>query len=223
MEIFLYVIILGLAIGLITSIISGLITQKDNKKKDNKKIINWILGVSIVICILLVIYHKDESSAKKTSYQTAIEDTIFQVRLQKILEKVLQKNPNQLIIIIKDQQRINVKESCGEFDYQCFTDRDLEKFKKDNIVDDLKVTLTRDNNFLEIVLAIKIMQPGERDSLLDTAARTCKPTWAQLGRISCEGQTEAGHTAELMIAQTIVELVKELYSLSEERIVRQMN
>lgn len=126
--------------------------------------------------------------------------------------------PDKLIEIILKEQRDNVRESYGELAGQNFTAKDLEDFKKAGTPANITARLKTDAEFLEIVLAIKQMPPTERQKLLLRGVNTFKPTWEQLGRIDRAGQSKAGQMAERMIAEAIVNLVKELSKLSDEEI-----
>ena len=125
---------------------------------------------------------------------------------------------DKLIEIILKEQRDNVRESYGELAGQNFTAKDLEDFKKAGTPANITARLKTDAEFLEIVLAIKQMSPTERQKLLHRGVNTFKPTWQQLGRIDRAGQSKAGQMAERMIAEAIVNLVKELSKLSDEEI-----
>jgi hypothetical protein len=126
--------------------------------------------------------------------------------------------PDQLIDIIKEQQRIHVKESFGVEAYQSYTYKDLEKFAQSRTPEIIAQKLKNDSEFIDIVLAIKQMPSAERQKLLELGVNTFKKTWAQTGKIDPAGQTEAGQTAEKMIAESIVNLVKELSKHSVEQI-----
>jgi len=54
--------------------------------------------------------------------------------------------------------------------------------------------------------------------LLEACTKPLHPTWAQLGKISPEGQTDAGQKAEIMIATAVVDLVKTLVRLPRSEI-----
>lgn len=126
--------------------------------------------------------------------------------------------PELLAEIIMEQQRKNIKESYGEQAYQCFTDEDLRQFVQNETPQKVTDALKWDNRFIDLVLAIKDMNPSDRQKFLNSCLRPLRQTWAQLGRISPEGQTEAGQRAEMMIATSIVDLAKNLVSLSVEDI-----
>lgn len=123
--------------------------------------------------------------------------------------------PEELISIVQEQQRKNVRESYGELAHQCFTEDDLTRFVQTTTTERITGSLKRDPRFLDVVLAIRDMEPGERSTLLISADKPLRPTWAELERISREGQTEAGQEAEKMIATAIVTLVKELVKMPE--------
>lgn len=128
-------------------------------------------------------------------------------------------NPEELISIIQEQQRKNVKESWGELAHQAFTDDDLTRFVQNKTAERITNSLKRDPHFLDVVFAIRKMEPGRRLELLISADKPLRLTWAQLGRISREGQTEAGQEAERMIATAIINLVKELVSMPEAEFI----
>jgi hypothetical protein len=123
--------------------------------------------------------------------------------------------PDKLIEIIREQQEKNVRLSYAEAASQNFSDLDLANFIKEKKPAKIAEELKRDNEFLDTVLAIKAMPATERQRLLERALTIYKPTWAQLGRIDPKGQTEAGQKAEKVIAETIVNLVRDLSKLTD--------
>jgi len=131
-------------------------------------------------------------------------------------------SPDKILEIIKEQQSFFVKKSYGEYSSQCFTDSDLQIFFSKGVIGTVKENLLKNNEFLAIVLAIKEMNPVERQTLLVRAQNTFKPTWAELGRISSDGQTDAGQTAEKLIAKSIVDLFNELNVKTKEQIESMM-
>jgi len=118
--------------------------------------------------------------------------------------------PELLVGIIKQQQRANVRKSYGKLAGQCFTDADLERFV--HLQRPLKIAnaLRRRPQFRKLVLAIKNLPQRGRDELFDRCSTISRPTWAELGRVSSAGQTEAGQSAEILIAQAIVNVMREL-------------
>ncbi|NQU22131.1 MAG: hypothetical protein HQ567_12680 [Candidatus Nealsonbacteria bacterium] len=114
-----------------------------------------------------------------------------------------------LLRLIKDQQRLHVGDSWGQYDYQCFDFVDHQRFLQ-SVPADMTRHLRKDEQFLDLVVQIKKMQAPEREALLRQALRTFRPTWAENGRISRDGQTVAGQHAERLVAQMIVDLVKSL-------------
>lgn len=127
--------------------------------------------------------------------------------------------PDDLVVagrlpeIVKEQQRKHVKESYGELAYQCFTDADLQRFKDTKSAERIAEGLKTQKDFLQIVLALKRLPTPECQAILDRSQKPLRPTFSELGKISREGQTEAGQNAELLIAEAVVRMVKELLKL----------
>ena len=124
-------------------------------------------------------------------------------------------SPQQLLNIIETAQRINVRESWGELAYQCFTDADLNVFIKNNKPEAIAEQVARTREFIEVVMSIKHLSQNESENLLNSSTKPLRQTWAQIGMISREGQTEAGQQAEIIIAQAIVQKTKTLLNKSE--------
>lgn len=129
-------------------------------------------------------------------------------------------NPNDLIAIIKDQQKKNVKESSGEQAWQAFTTDNLNDFREKKTAESITDSLKHDPSFLEILRAIRGMEPGERSKLLLSADKPLHRTWAELGHIGADGQTEAGQQAERIIARAIVDLVEQLVQLPQQEFLK---
>ena len=106
-------------------------------------------------------------------------------------------NPHALIDLIVKEQGENVRESYGEAAGQNFSDQDLSEFIRNDIPARISKELKKDDEFLELVLAIKHMDPTERHKLLNEGLNKHKQTWRQMGRIDREGQTEAGQTCRV--------------------------
>jgi hypothetical protein len=126
----------------------------------------------------------------------------------------------QLIPLIQQEQKLRVKESFGEFAGQCFTDDDLKRFIDSKTTESIKDSLRRSPQFLDVVSGIRQMEKGRRAALLLAADKPLHPTWGELGRISREGQTDAGQKAEKMVSSAIVRLVKELLELPNEQFLK---
>jgi hypothetical protein len=127
-------------------------------------------------------------------------------------------SPDELLDIIKSAQQSKVRESIGIYKGENFDYDMLKEFKEQNVPQLVTERLKHNSYFIDVVLAIKQMRTGAREKLLSEGMRTYKKTWNELGRISPEGQTEAGQEAERLLAQAIVDLVKELYNLPAERL-----
>lgn len=118
--------------------------------------------------------------------------------------------PETLREIIEEQQKKNVRETHGIWAHQCFTDDDLNQFIQSGQPAKIARSLKGSKRFIAVVSALKKMPSAQRQKLLSSCRRPLRKTWAQLGRISPEGQTEAGQQAERLIADAIVGLVEQL-------------
>lgn len=132
------------------------------------------------------------------------------------LDSTSKVDPLKLSDIIKDQQRQNVKTSYNE--YNCFTDENLDSFKKSKKQDQIVADLMNDNAFIDLIISIKGMTPTDRQALLERCSKIAKPTWGNLNNISSEGQTDAGNEAELLISKAIVTKINEMMRLSLDEI-----
>jgi len=124
--------------------------------------------------------------------------------------------PSKLVDIIKEQQRQYVKASYTE--NNCFSVENLESFKKEKKQDQIVANLMHENSFIDLIISIKNMLPTDKQALLNECSKTARPTWGELGKISSEGQTDAGKEAETLIANAIVDQVKKTSELSLEKI-----
>jgi hypothetical protein len=120
------------------------------------------------------------------------------------------KKAEEIISFIHRKQRRHVRESWGELANECFTRADLEKFERTSTAAKIAASLNRDPKFREVVVAIGELDANSRTELLTRANRPLRRTWAEIGRITRKGQTEAGNQAEQLIASAIVTLVEEL-------------
>lgn len=129
-------------------------------------------------------------------------------------------DPQTLIATVKTEQLRAVRESYGENNGECFTDVDLTDFKANRVPEQVVATLRRNTQFIDVVLAIKALPSSEREDLLAAARAQRRKTWKELGRVSRDGQTEAGRQAETLIALAIVAEVQRLLQLSTDDIKR---
>jgi hypothetical protein len=118
--------------------------------------------------------------------------------------------PETLTEIIGEKQKQEVRESSGVWSQDCFSDDDLNEFVETDRAAKIAQALKKSKRFQAVVEIIKNMPAGEQQAFLNSCRRALRPTWREIGSISREGQTEAGNQAELLIAQAIVDLVKEL-------------
>lgn len=112
-----------------------------------------------------------------------------------------------ILLIIKQQQLVNVKESYGERSGQNFSAIDLKTFIDSNYVGKITNELRKDRWFIETVNAFRAISASETSTILNNARLVRRKTWTELNAISREGQTEDGAAAEKMIAEAIVSLV----------------
>ena len=124
----------------------------------------------------------------------------------------------KLIAFVKEQQAQYVFDSYGELRGQNFSEEALAEFMQRDVPAQIVAQLENDNNFIAVIEAMKDLHPSERQDLLTRCASTYEQTWAQLGEISRRGQTEAGQTAERLIAEAIADLARRLVRLSKEEI-----
>ena len=186
--------------------------------------INWSQVITTIVITAIVsiggtffalnvkIAHLEEqiNSIKENNKANQVSDNSF----QKTDSSVKKVNPSDLQDIIKSKQSQKVKDSYN--DYNCFTNDDLQNFIKNRIPDQAVNELMEDNSFIDLIIAIKDMDPVERQKLLKTSSNIAKPTWVTLGSKSSDGQTESGHEAELLIAKAIVSKINEMIKLSVE-------
>jgi ribosomal protein S18 len=193
-------------------------------KNKRMRLALFALGVLLVVAAF-VLYLRDKESPPNKADPVAVSTPVASPIVSgtpappvTISTSPSLPQPELLIIIIKREQHDNVRESYGEQRGQNFSEEDFARFVKEGKVADITVHLKTDREFLDVVLAIKRMPASDRQKLLDKGSSTHKQTWSEIGKISPEGQTDAGQKAERKIAEAIVNLVKELSSLSDEAI-----
>jgi len=121
-----------------------------------------------------------------------------------------QTNSTDLRTIIGEQIKFHVKPSYGELDSQCFTDKDLSTMIQERIPDLIAAQLKMDPGFRGAIDRLRAMSPDERKLYLLRSRQPLHKTWGELGRVTSEGQTDAGQKAELLIANSIVDLAESL-------------
>jgi hypothetical protein len=192
------------------------------------RILMGVIGLALIVAAFFV-YQPDESSTPANSntnlqFNPSPTPNPSVTATPSPSPTSTPANPNSLIDVIKKVQNERVKESYGELEGQNFSDRDLASFLKNGTIADIKDSLKKDGEFLDVVLAIKSMSMTDRQKLLTKARTTYKPTWVELGRVDrVAGQTAAGQKAERMIAEAIVNLVKELSRLPDDQIKSMQN
>jgi hypothetical protein len=199
----------------------------ENKKDEKKPNIVWIqimagvavgaiLGIGTTIFTLNGKMERMDEQIKDLKEHTIVNQVSDNSKSNFVSTSNV--NPLKLSDIIKNLQRQNVKTSYTE--NNCFTAENLNSFKKSKKQDQIVADLMNDNVFIELIISIKCMTPIDRQALLERCSKIAKPTWGDLGKISSEGQTDAGNEAELLISKAIVTKIKEMMNLSLDEIKR---
>jgi hypothetical protein len=132
----------------------------------------------------------------------------------------LKVDPERLIAIIKQLQTEYVRDSIGVEAHECFTDDDFNQFISNKKTVEIVERLHKDNDFGNLVNAIRDLNSDSRSNLLNRALNTYRRTWSELhlnpNSASADelrkGQTRGGMQAEKLIAQTVVDLVRQMLS-----------
>ena len=193
----------------------------ENDERNNKSNIAWsaVLGTIIAGVILgagATIFYQhgkiERMEERICQLEKRVDESYKQVKPNENIFQIDTADVSVLVEIIQKQQKSNVK--AGKSEHDCFTDKDLEKFKSQKRQDQIVAELMNDNSFIDVIISVKNMTPTKRQVLLDDiCAKTAKPTWRSLGEISPKGQSDAGHEAEVLIAEAIVKKVKEIANL----------
>lgn len=147
---------------------------------------------------------------------------------KEVLQQAIRDVPNpkeRLIEFIQEYQTRYVKKSTGTYSYNCFTDNDLEIFYKRNTLNDIEQDLSKNGEFLALVLAIKELSPGQWAEIKSAALLIFKPTYGEVGGPKSDGsaQTEAGQQAERKVGETIVALVSTIKKRDKAEIVEMID
>jgi hypothetical protein len=201
-------------------LVLGLLGQLDTpylKIGSNSKAIRWIaafIGAMVMLLAGVAFDWDVQAKAAPQSVQSKPE------HVETLPESGPTEKPEKLLDIIVSQQRSNVKESWGVYAFQCFTQDDLQQLIRSGTPRQIADELKKDDEFIDVVRAIRALPPSERLRLLDRALGTYRRTWAQLGldpTKSPESElrkatTDSGQVAEKLISEAIVDLVKDLCS-----------
>lgn len=118
----------------------------------------------------------------------------------------------EIVDLIKELQAEHVKNSINE--YNCFTRDDYEEFTSTKVVEKITEKLKKDEYFLDLVKSASQLTSLERRKILREAKNTYERTWAEIGKISPDGQTDEGSKAEKEIAVAITKLLEDLMNAS---------
>ncbi|MCB1858364.1 MAG: hypothetical protein KDI63_08830 [Gammaproteobacteria bacterium] len=118
----------------------------------------------------------------------------------------------EVVALVLEKQDEYVKDSINQ--YNCFTEEDYKRFRSSNTITKIVEELKKDEYFLGLVAGTVKLSPIKRHKIYREAKKTYKKTWAELGKISPEGQTDAGSEAEKEISSAISKLLKDLVEAS---------
>lgn len=114
----------------------------------------------------------------------------------------------RLVELIKKYQDRYVGKSFGEEAYQCVTEIDLQRIRRQIASGEIAEELGADKNFLKLADEIRSLTVAQRNQVFARGQRTYRQTWRERGGISSAGQTVAGQKGEREVANHIVGLVK---------------
>lgn len=185
-------------------------------------IISGIIGATITIVIPLarhiLIKFRDSNDGIKNMH---IELTQGKSSISRVADDL--KSPtngrsekeaeNLMTKIIKEQQRIFVRDSYGESATECFTWEDLDRFKQENNIAKVQRNIAESGKFSDLIDMLVELPERRRNDVYQVGRYIFKKTWAELGEITAEGQTDAGQKAEKMIADAIVAYAKQQVQL----------
>jgi hypothetical protein len=119
--------------------------------------------------------------------------------------------PEVLLDLIRDYQRREVRLSVGKMENECFTDLDLQDSVRRGRPVEVARAVRSTKRLAAVVRAVAAMPEQERVGLLLAARGFSHPTWAQQGRVTTDGsgQTNAGRSAELLLAGAIVDALEQ--------------
>jgi hypothetical protein len=111
------------------------------------------------------------------------------------------KDPSGAIEYLRTIQVKHVKRSTGTYDYNAFTDANLEAFRNTKRAETAVQGVEKDAKFRAIVDSLALMGAAERRSALDAVRKAATPTFAECGGVQSDGscQTDAGQMAERLI------------------------
>jgi hypothetical protein len=129
-------------------------------------------------------------------------------------KELVAKTKESVLRVVRTIQDELVKESIDQ--HNCFTNEDYAAFKSDEITKKVVQRLENDDIFRAIARTIAGFDTANRNQINNEARLSFKKTWAQLGKITPQGQTEAGQKAEREIAIAIADLLQKLVSFSQK-------
>lgn len=107
--------------------------------------------------------------------------------------------------VVEQMQLSYVPASHNEFD--CVTDVMYNRFREGNSAQKIAAEIVKLKEIQAAILTLRAMPAADMKKEVSKLRRPLRKTWGQLGRISSEGQTDAGQKAELLIANAIADKV----------------
>ncbi|HEV7404025.1 MAG TPA: hypothetical protein VGO11_13890 [Chthoniobacteraceae bacterium] len=123
-----------------------------------------------------------------------------------------------IVTAIQAAQKRLVRESYGQLAHECFTEVDLEQFRRDKVAWHAAEALQNHRKFMEGVLALRAQPERAQTAFVSGCRKPLRLTWAELGHIGRDGQTDAGNAAERDIANAAADLLERLVKLSAEEV-----
>ena len=117
---------------------------------------------------------------------------------------------NYFITIIHDLQHKYVKDSKGQLDYECFSEKDLEKFIESEVLEDINNECSKNDVFKSYVHLFRMQAIAMQYRIVMSCWNAYQYTWSDLGNISELGQTVAGQKAQRLIANEVVAVILKL-------------
>jgi len=178
---------------------------------------NTIVAILLLAVVMgIFLFAPDRNSSLEPDHKSVEVKSITPREI--MLSPFSESKPERLINIIEQVQREHVRDSIGTAPNECFTDSDLRVFRNNQIAAQSVGGLRNDQDFIAVVHAIKNMNTEEQLYLLDRGQKTYRRTWQELHlnpNISSadelrKGQTVAGQEAERLIAEAVIQLVKQM-------------
>jgi len=108
---------------------------------------------------------------------------------------------------VRAVQAVMLGESCGGAEGECFTEEDMQELSSGKAQAAAGI-LTSMRPFRQLRTEFLNLDVGGKIEVLRAIRECYKPTWETLGRVSSEGQTQAGQDAEKTLAAAVAEYLE---------------